>query len=277
MCEACWTLIAKADDDEFLDSLELSYVERKLLEELYKQGEDQIMEILELQGQALQDAIAELSEESLGDIGELGKVLIALHATDVFADLFETAVQEAFEPLFVLAGESELLQLDEGKVWSTKNKAAKQFVKEIRELVPDMNQASTDTLLRSFEKAIEEGNTPSERALLVQEISAIAAEGEDGPFSMQRAQRISRTMSTAAANGGKLEGWKQSEIAKGKKWRSAAGTRTRKTHRKANGQVVDLDKPFKVGKSKLMYPGDPAGDPEEIINCRCAMQLVLEK
>nr|WP_145404245.1 phage minor head protein [Paenibacillus xylanexedens] len=276
MCEACWELIAKADDDEFLDSLELTYVERKLLEELYKQGEDRIMEILELQGQALQDAIAELSEESLGNIGELGKVLIALHATDVFSDLFETAVQEAFEPLFNLAGESELLQLDEEKVWSTKNKAAKQFVKEIRELVPDMNQSSTDTLLRSFEKAIEEGNTPSERALLVQEISAQAAGGEDGPFSMQRAQRISRTMSTAAANGGKLEGWKQSEIAKGKKWRSAAGTRTRKTHRKANGQIVALDKPFKVGSSKLMYPGDTAGDPEEIINCRCTMQLVLD-
>ncbi|WP_426332682.1 phage minor head protein [Paenibacillus silvae] len=276
MCESCWELIAKADDDEFLDSLELSYVERKLLEELYKQGEDRIMEILELQGQALNDAISELSEDALGDIGELGQVLIALHATDVFADLFETAVQEAFEPLFNLAGESELLQLDKEKVWSTKNKAAKKFVKEIRSLVPDMNQSSTDTLLRSFEKAIEEGNTPSERALLVQEISVQAAEGEDGPFSMQRAQRVSRTMSTAAANGGKLEGWKQSDIAKGKKWRSAAGTRTRKTHRKANGQIVALDKPFKVGSSKLMYPGDTAGDPEEIINCRCTMQLVLD-
>ncbi|CAI6074384.1 hypothetical protein PAECIP112173_02326 [Paenibacillus sp. JJ-100] len=276
MCESCWKLIAKADDDEFLDSLELSYVERKLLEELYKQGEDRIMEILELQGQALQNAIAELSEESLGDIGELGKVLLALHTSDVFSDLFETAVQEAFEPLFDLAGETELLQLDEEKIWSTGNKAAKHFVKEIRDLVPDMNKASTDTLLRSFEKAIEEGKTPSERALLVQEISAIAATGEDGPFTMQRAQRISRTMSTAAANGGKLEGWKQSEVAKGKKWRSAAGTRTRKTHRKANGQTVDLDKLFKVGRSKLMYPGDPAGSPEEIMNCRCSMQLVLD-
>ncbi|UOK65349.1 phage head morphogenesis protein [Paenibacillus sp. OVF10] len=110
----------------------------------------------------------------------------------------------------------------------------------------------------------------------MQEISAIATTGEDGPFSMVRAQRISRTMSTAAANGGKLEGWKQSEIAKGKKWRSAAGKRTRKTHQKANGQVVALDKPFKVGSSMLMYPGDPAGGAKEIVNCRCTMQLVLE-
>jgi len=276
MCEACWTLIAKADDDEFLDSLELTYVERKVLEQLYKQAEERIMEILELQGEALQDAIAELSEESLGDIGELAKVLISLHTSEVFSDMFEQAIQEAFEPLFHLAGESELVALDDAKIWSTKNKAAREFVKEIRELVPDMNTASTDTLLRSFEKAIDEGKTPSERALLVQEISAQAAEGEDGPFSMQRAQRISRTMSTAAANGGKLEGWKQSEVAKGKKWRSAAGTRTRKSHRKANGQVVALDKPFKVGDSKLMYPGDPAGGAKEIVNCRCTMQLVMD-
>lgn len=275
MCETCWELIAKADDDEFLDSLELSYVERKLLEELYKQGEDRIMEILELQGQALQDAIAELSEEALGNIGDLGNVLLGLHTSDVFADLFETAVQEAFEPLFDLAGESELLELNDEKTWSIGNEAAKKFVQEIRSLVPDMNQSSTDTLLRSFEKAIEEGNTPSERALLVQEISAIAATGEEGPFSVQRAQRVSRTMSTAAANGGKLEGWKQSEVAKGKKWRSAAGTRTRKTHRKANGQVVALDKPFKVGSSKIMYPGDPSGEAKEIVNCRCTMHLVL--
>ncbi|MGO4953097.1 phage minor head protein [Paenibacillus sp. DRB1-1] len=275
MCESCWALIVKADDDEFLNSLELSYVERKVLEELYKQGEDRITEILELQGQALHDAILELSEDALGDIGELGKVLIALHTTDVFAELFEQAIQEAFEPLFHLAGETELSALDKEKVWNTSNKAAGRFTKKLKKLVPDMNKASTDVLLRSFGKAIEEGATPSERALLVQEVSAQAASGEDGPFSMQRAQRVSRTMSTAAANGGKLEGWKQLEIAKGKKWRSAAGTRTRKSHRKANGQVVPLDEPFKVGDSKLMYPGDPSGKAKEIVNCRCTMQLVL--
>lgn len=113
MCEACWTLIAKADDDEFLDSLELTYVERNVLEQLYKQGEERIMEILELQGEALQETIAELSEESLGDIGELAKVLISLHTSEVFSDMFEEAIQEAFEPLFHLAGESELVALDD--------------------------------------------------------------------------------------------------------------------------------------------------------------------
>ncbi|WP_339322720.1 hypothetical protein [Paenibacillus sp. FSL W8-0194] len=123
MCEACWTLIAKADDDEFLDSLELTYVERNVLEQLYKQGEERIMEILELQGEALQETIAELSEESLGDIGELAKVLISLHTSEVFSDMFEEAIQEAFEPLFHLAGESELVALDDAlRRWPRKNR-----------------------------------------------------------------------------------------------------------------------------------------------------------
>ncbi|ETT31551.1 phage mu protein f [Paenibacillus sp. FSL R5-192] len=60
-----------------------------------------------------------------------------------------------------------------------------------------------------------------------------------------------------------------------KKWRSASGTRTRKSHRKVNGQVVPLDEPFKVVDSKLMYPGDPSGEANEIVSCRCAMQFVI--
>lgn len=276
MCESCWQLIAKADDDEFLDSLDLSHAERKVLEELYKQGEEKIVEILELQGKALHDAIQDLNEDLQVDIDELGKVILSIQAGELFQGKFESAVYEAFTPLFHLAGESELAAYAPEKTWSTKNKAAAKFAGKLTDLVPDMNATTKDIMVRSFSRAIEEGKTPSERALLVQEISAAAADGEEGPFSMQRAQRVARTMSTAAANGGKLEGWKQSDVVKGKKWRSAGGSRTRKTHREANGQKKPLDERFEVGKSELMYPGDPAGEAKEIVNCRCTMQSVLD-
>ncbi|WP_342356850.1 phage minor head protein [Paenibacillus alvei] len=110
----------------------------------------------------------------------------------------------------------------------------------------------------------------------MQEVSAQAATGEEGPFSMQRAVRVARTMSTAAANGGKLEGWKQSEVVTGKRWRSSGGSRTRKSHRKVNGDVQALDKKFKVGDSWLMYPGDPSREAKEIVNCRCTMHSVMD-
>ncbi|NEZ45338.1 phage minor head protein [Paenibacillus alvei] len=276
MCEACWERIAKADTTEFLDSLNLTNAEREVLEELYNQGEEQIIEILELQGQALHEAIQELAEDAMIDIDGLGKVIVSLQTGELFTTQFEQAVYNAFMPLFELAGETELTVLNPDKTWTVQSKAAGRFARKLQDLVPDMNETSTEIMLRSFQKAIKEGKTPAERALLVQEVSAQAATGEEGPFSMQRAVRVARTMSTAAANGGKVEGWKQSEVVTGKKWRSAGGSRTRKTHRKANGQVKPLDEPFEVGKSKLMYPGDPSGEAKEIVNCRCTMQSVMD-
>jgi len=37
----------------------------------------------------------------------------------------------------------------------------------------------------------------------------------------------------------------------------------------ADGQVVDVDKPFNVEGEDLMYPRDPNGSPENTINCHC--------
>lgn len=42
----------------------------------------------------------------------------------------------------------------------------------------------------------------------------------------------------------------------------------REWHEDMDGEVVAVDEPFSNG---LMYPGDPAGDAEEVINCGCDM------
>lgn len=51
---------------------------------------------------------------------------------------------------------------------------------------------------------------------------------------------------------------------------------TRDSHGHADGQRVDIDKPFDVGGEKLMYPGDSAGSPENTINCRCTVLEIPE-
>lgn len=275
MCDQCLYLIAKADDDDFLDSLDLTHAERALFEKLYKDGEESIADLLELQGKALDDAIQELSDELAADADELWKVILAVQAGDFFQEKFEQAVYDAFMPLFHLAGESEAVGINPEAKWEQENKAAAKFAKKLKKLVPAMNETSADHMIRSFQKAIESGDTPAERAVLVKEVSKQAAKGEEGPFSMARAVRVSRTISTAAANGGKLEGWKQSGLVKKKRWRAANNKRTRKDHKEANGQTVDIEKPFKVGGEKMMYPGDPAGSAKQIVNCRCTMQAVF--
>lgn len=53
-----------------------------------------------------------------------------------------------------------------------------------------------------------------------------------------------------------------------KQWDATLDGRTRKTHRRLDGQIRELDEPFEIDGKKAMYPGE-FGRPEEDINCRC--------
>ena len=53
-----------------------------------------------------------------------------------------------------------------------------------------------------------------------------------------------------------------------KQWDSTMDGDTRKTHRKLDGQIREIDEPFEMDGKKAMYPGD-FGDPAEDCNCRC--------
>jgi hypothetical protein len=83
-----------------------------------------------------------------------------------------------------------------------------------------------------------------------------------------RADAIARTETHGAANYGSQEAAKQTGVPMKKEWLSAADDRTRETHREAGKQpAIGMDETFTVGDSQLQFPGDPAGDPEEVINC----------
>ncbi len=58
-----------------------------------------------------------------------------------------------------------------------------------------------------------------------------------------------------------------------KKWVSTLDGKTRSSHQHLDGQVQDLDKPFSNG---LMYPGDPSGNAEDVVNCRCTIITELK-
>lgn len=92
-----------------------------------------------------------------------------------------------------------------------------------------------------------------------------------------RALMIARTELVGAVNGGSLAA---AQIVSGatdtqysKVWLTAPGAKYPRhdEYDGLDGQEVGLDEAFDVGGSQLQFPGDPDGDPGEVINCRCTM------
>jgi uncharacterized protein with gpF-like domain len=90
-----------------------------------------------------------------------------------------------------------------------------------------------------------------------------------------RAEVIARTEVHSAANFGANEAAKETGLTLRKEWVSAAGERTRDSHTAADGQIVAMDEPFNVDGESLEFPGDPAGSPENVINCRCSVAHIV--
>ena len=93
-------------------------------------------------------------------------------------------------------------------------------------------------------------------------------------MSRKSAIRAARTAMTSAQNGGRMDSYKAADdmgVEVRKRWVATKDDRTRKSHRRLDGETVDWDKPFSNG---LMYPGDPSGPGAEVYQCRCTMRTV---
>ena len=92
------------------------------------------------------------------------------------------------------------------------------------------------------------------------------------------AQRAAFTETVKVLNGARHEGMSEAGVTR-KSWHNTPGN-VRPTHRAAQDRYaanpIAIDEPYDVGGHKLMYPADPNGPPQEIINCHCFEKAILE-
>ena len=97
----------------------------------------------------------------------------------------------------------------------------------------------------------------------------------DVPFftSPDRARLVAENETQSLCNLSEFDRAKEQGF-KYKEWLAMLDEKTRETHAMADGQKVDIDTPFIVGNSLMMFPTDTSlgAPPEEIINCRCIMR-----
>jgi 2'-5' RNA ligase len=61
----------------------------------------------------------------------------------------------------------------------------------------------------------------------------------------------------------------------GLEWVTMADADVRSAHAAAAGQTVPSGQEFSVGGEKVLYPGQPVGDPSNWINCRCVVRPTM--
>jgi hypothetical protein len=95
-----------------------------------------------------------------------------------------------------------------------------------------------------------------------------------------RARVIATTETTRAYGAGTVAaGLEQSRVTGRllqKRWRTEHDDRVRASHKAVDGKTIPLYQSFNVGGYPMLYPGDPQGPADEVVNCRCDMVIVNE-
>jgi hypothetical protein len=130
----------------------------------------------------------------------------------------------------------------------------------------------------TLQQAAEEGLGTSQASVLLRD----NLRAQWGEISTYRAARIARTEVTQASNLGSLTGAKEAGVPMQKVWLSTRDSRTRRGRSSKfdhfgswptgpDGEKREMDESFTKTGESLAYPGDYAGSPGNVINCRCTM------
>ena len=116
---------------------------------------------------------------------------------------------------------------------------------------------------------VAEGLSERQTAKAIRGLSAFRGSSRSGT--------IARTETHSAANVAAQATAKAAGVQMRREWVAAKNERTRRAHKDADGQVVGMDEPFRVGGYDLMFPSDYASNaPARLtINCRCAVAYIL--
>ena len=90
------------------------------------------------------------------------------------------------------------------------------------------------------------------------------------------ATRTARTAVTGAQNAGRVNSYKRAQnmgIKLKQEWLATLDLRTRHSHRRLDGERVEVGEKFSNG---CRYPGDPEAPYSEVMNCRCTLIAAVD-
>jgi hypothetical protein len=169
-------------------------------------------------------------------------------------------------------------------LFGVSDEIAKQIIAELRLSLLNNVHGITDSIKQDILYYIQQGQINGWA------YDKTAKEIQDKVGSTYRSQRIVRTESVKASNMGAMIGAEKTGLLMDKVWINAKDKRVRGNplgkpsnfdHWDVGGQVVPMDATFTLGSritggatDFLRFPGDPKGQPGNIINCRCTIGFI---
>ncbi len=129
----------------------------------------------------------------------------------------------------------------------------------------EVNDATEAELRKALTEAITAGDTIVDVEKRIEKVFDMARG--------YRTERIARTEVVSASNQGAFSAYEQSGVVQETEWITARDADVRESHQ-IDGQERGLGKEFSNG---LLYPGDPNGGADEVINCRCTIAPVIKR
>lgn len=179
----------------------------------------------------------------------------------IYADFAMQAIRDNELPISFNLQDPAVVQFVESKV-----------MKLVREASGTTRESISEEVVEAVRAAVAEGLSASETIAQI-------SDRIDGVYQFAQEYRstlIARTETISAANSAGYD--MLGRVGAKVQWLTSRDGKVRDTHQLLEGQVRPHGEPFvTAGGAQLMYPGDPAGPPEEIIQCRCTMIKAKEQ
>lgn len=187
------------------------------------------------------------------------------------AEKFKKAVKASFRKVSIWALEDAMKSVAEEVGYDDPMTMPQKEVTDFIAARENRISDATDAVFERIKGALSEGLTAGDP---MDEIAS-RVKDEFNDISRGRATTIAMTETAAAFGTGRQAGMAKAGV-QYKKWVTSHAENVRAAHRAAEGQIVAVDEPFIVGGEDLMFPGDPNGSPENVINCHCVAVATKE-
>lgn len=186
--------------------------------------------------------------------------------TDEWMNAVENVIIENVREIFITAAESVIDATNAPVSALTTSDVIDTHLGKVRQRLRAIGDDVWQLTREQITIGVSAGESVPEIATRVQNVIGV---------SSGRANVIARTEVHAAHEAGAYQQVRALGLSGTKTWLATDDSRTRETHRLANGQTVSLDASFTVGDDELRFPGDPLGTPSETIMCRCSVAYDL--